>query len=391
MIPRRKFRFYKGQWKDFFILLIKGKITRGNFKKQFEQKIAGYIGSDFAVSLSSGRASFSLLLDCLPLSAGDEIIFPVDTLTDFIYLAKERKLAYKLIDIKPDSFNINPDLIEAEISQRTKVIVVAHRFGIPADLDKILFLAKKYNLWVIEDCAQSLGAEYRGKKVGSFGDFGLFVFSADKAINTFGGSIITLTDKAIFSRLVNKIKNYPYAPFRLVFNISIRCFESAISRSFLYIYIKKIFSHKTVAKIFNNLRPNRFLFTNLQALFGLKQLAGLDRRERKRALSAGRLAKSLPSSFKLQKGIFKSKRVFNFFIVKAIDDKLKSERIKRNMLKYNIELGIKDQFIDNNLDLGEKNGFPVFKSVFEKAIQLPIYDNICQTEITRIINGLKEE
>jgi dTDP-4-amino-4,6-dideoxygalactose transaminase len=61
------------------------------------------------------------------------------------------------------------------------------------------------------------------------------------------------------------------------------------------------------------------------------------------------------------------------------------------MLKYNIELGIKDQFIDNNLDLGEKNGFPVFKSIFEKAIQLPIYDNICQTEITRIINGLKEE
>jgi dTDP-4-amino-4,6-dideoxygalactose transaminase len=389
MIPRRKFRFYKRQWKDILVLLMKGKIIRGKFKKQFEQKIADYIGADFAVSTSSGRASFSLLLDCLTLSAGDEIIFPVDILTDFIYLAKKRKLAYKLIDIKPDSFNIDPDFLEAEISEKTKVIVVAHRFGFPADLDKVLFLAKKYNLWVVEDCAQSLGAEYRNKKVGSFGDFGLFVFSADKSINTFGGSIITLADKDIFSALLGKINNYSYAPFRLMFNICIRCVEAVVSRIPLYVYFKKIFTCKNAAKIFNNLKPNHFQFTNLQALFGLRQLAELKCRQRKRNLSAGKLAKSLPPSFELQKGHPEAKRIFNFFVIKIINDKLKIEEIKKNMLAHNIEVGTKDDFIDNNLNLGEKNDFPVFKSIFEKAIQLPIYDNICQPEINQIRNHLR--
>jgi Predicted pyridoxal phosphate-dependent enzyme apparently involved in regulation of cell wall biogenesis len=171
-------------------------LVQGNKVEEFENLIKEYLNVKHAIAVSSGTAALHLALLALELKAGDEVIVPDFTFPATSNVVEIVGATTKFVDIDLDSLCINSDIIENVITDRTKVIIPVQEFGQSSDMDKILELAKKYNIKVIEDAACALGAEYKGKKVGTIGDIGCFSLHPRKAITTGeGGIVVTNNDK----------------------------------------------------------------------------------------------------------------------------------------------------------------------------------------------------
>lgn len=175
---------------------------------ELERQIAAYHGVAEALGVASGTDALHLAVEALGIGEGDEVIT-----TPFTFFATAEAIMYTgatpvFVDIEPDTMNIDPVEIEKKITERTRAILPVHIFGHPADMDRINALAKKYNLKVIEDCAQSFGADYNGKKTGSFGDAGCFSFYPSKNLGAYGdGGMILLKDPAVTAD-VRKLRNH---------------------------------------------------------------------------------------------------------------------------------------------------------------------------------------
>jgi perosamine synthetase len=173
-------------------VLRSSRLSMGPKLQEFEQAIAAYIGARYAIGVSSGTAGLHLIVRALGIGAGDEVIVP-----SFAFIAVANVLRYEgaipvFIDIEPKTLNLDPRRIEAAITPRTKAVLVVHTFGCPADLSEILEIARRHHLYVIEDACEAIGAEYDGRKVGVYGDAGVFAFYPNKQFTTGeGGMIVT--------------------------------------------------------------------------------------------------------------------------------------------------------------------------------------------------------
>jgi dTDP-4-amino-4,6-dideoxygalactose transaminase len=171
-----------------------GHYINGPNVQALEAEIAEYVGTRSGVALNSGTDALHLALRALDIGAGDEVIT-----TAFSFVATTEAIAIVgatpvLVDIDPVTFNIDPDAIAAAVTPRTAAIVPVHLYGHPAPMAKILELASKRGLAVVEDCAQAIGAEIDGKRVGSFGDVGAFSFFPSKNLGAFGDGGMVTTD-----------------------------------------------------------------------------------------------------------------------------------------------------------------------------------------------------
>ena len=189
--------------KEVLEVLASGSYILGKHNKALQEEFAAYVGSKFSLGLNSGTDALHLGLRALNIGQGDEVITTAFT---FVATASAIGLAGAtpvFVDIDKDTFNIDPDKIEAAITPKTKAIIPVHLYGQPADMDKIMAIAKKHNLRVIEDCCQAIGAEYKGQKVGTFGDFGCFSFYPTKNLGGMGdGGMITCNDPELYDRIV---------------------------------------------------------------------------------------------------------------------------------------------------------------------------------------------
>ena len=189
--------------KEVLEVLASGSYILGKHNKALQEEFAAYVGSKFSLGLNSGTDALHLGLRALNIGQGDEVITTAFT---FVATASAIGLAGAtpvFVDIDKDTFNIDPDKIEAAITPKTKAIIPVHLYGQPADMDKIMAIAKKHNLRVIEDCCQAIGAEYKGQKVGTFGDFGCFSFYPTKNLGGMGdGGMITCNDQELYDRIV---------------------------------------------------------------------------------------------------------------------------------------------------------------------------------------------
>lgn len=168
--------------------------------KKLELTIANYLGRKYAIATHTGTLALHLSNMSLGLKKGDEVIC-----TDFSWVATAYSILYTgaqpvFVDINPDTWCIDPDKIRKAITKRTKAIMLVHSFGIPAEMDGIMSIAKEFNLRVIEDACPALGAEYKGKKVGSFGDFGCFSFHGAKIAATGEGGMLTTDSDELFEK-----------------------------------------------------------------------------------------------------------------------------------------------------------------------------------------------
>jgi len=165
----------------------------GKFVAQFEAEYAKFCQADLAVAVNSGTSALWLALLSLGVGEGDEVITVPDT-----FIATAEAISYcgakpVFVDIEEKTYNMNPELIEAAITERTKAIVPVHLFGQPANMEPILAIANKHGLYVVEDACQAHGAEYKGKRAGSIGDAGCFSFYPGKNLGAYGegGAVVT--------------------------------------------------------------------------------------------------------------------------------------------------------------------------------------------------------
>ena len=186
-------------------------LSLGPKLEEFEEALENYIGVSNAVAVSSGTSALHLSIRALGIVEGDEVIVP-----SFAFIAVANAVRYEgaipvFADIEPKTLNLDSRSIEAQITHRTKAIIVVHTFGCPADLDAILDIARRHRLQVIEDCCEAIGAEFRGKRVGTFGDVGVFGFYPNKQITTGEGGVVVTDNTAIANsiwRLRNQGRDY---------------------------------------------------------------------------------------------------------------------------------------------------------------------------------------
>jgi perosamine synthetase len=172
-------------------VLKSGWLTTGMKVKQFEEDFARYLGSRDAVAVNSCTAALHLALEAVGIKEGDEVIVPTMTFTASAEVVLYLKATPVLVDCLPDTLNIDPDQIERAITSRTKAIIPVHFGGQPCDMEPILEIARRNNLYVIEDAAHALPAKYHSQAVGTIGDITCFSFYATKTITTGEGGMAT--------------------------------------------------------------------------------------------------------------------------------------------------------------------------------------------------------
>ena len=183
-------------------VMASGRYIMGPQVKEFEAYFAQYLDTENVISCNSGTDALHLALRALKIGAGDEVIT-----TPFSFIATTEAIEIVgatpvFVDVNLNTYNIEPSLIEAKITEHTKAIIPVHLYGCPCDMTAIMAIARKYNLKVIEDCAQATGAVWDGKKVGTIGDVGCFSFFPTKNLGCFGdGGAIATADPLVADRV----------------------------------------------------------------------------------------------------------------------------------------------------------------------------------------------
>jgi len=385
MIARKRPRFYKGEPVDILKIALRKEAGDGKYIGEFEDKFAAYAGTRFAAATCSGRSAMMLLLEGMGLKEGDEVIMSAYTLKDLVYLLKEKGIIPKLVDIEKDSFNIDPGLIEKEITERTKVIIATHIFGLPCDIERIVRIADERGIRVIEDCAHAAGVTVNGKRAGSFGDAGFFSLETSKPVNTFGGGVVTTSDPGLYSFIRKRLEGFPFTSKKVLGKILFSYIEHLVIKSFLFRILSLMFAFSFTTRLISALylsvhggaRVEYSRFTNVQAFVGLKKLAELDGYNGIRGLIARKLSEKLKDGIIPQRSRLEGGRIYYFYTVLAPGSE-PVESIRRRLLLSGVDAGIKGEITDDCslvLHSGEKE-YPVTKRIYSRALQLPMHDGL---------------
>ena len=218
--------------------------SEGPSVKEFENKLSKFLNRKFGCAVSSGTAALEIAIRSLDLKKNDEVIMPSFTIISNAMAIVKSLAKPILVDVNLDTWNIKIEDIEKKITKKTKCLMIPHIYGLSNDMDKILKIAKKYNLYLIEDAAEVLGLKYKNKFCGSFGDISILSFYANKHITTGEGGMLLTNNK----NLNNKFKDYR--------NL---CFGSKKNR----------FNHYDISW--------NYRYTNIQAALGLNQLKRINK------------------------------------------------------------------------------------------------------------------
>lgn len=216
--------------------------SEGPFVKQFEEKMSASVGRKYGIAVANGTAALEVAMQAIGIEEGDEVIMPTFTIISCAMAVTKLGAKPVLVDSDIDTWNMNVDEIEAKITDRTKAILAVHLYGLPIEMDKIVALAEKYHLKVVEDAAEMHGQTYDEKPCGSFGDVSTFSFYPNKHITTGEGGMV-VTDNIELAERCRMLRN-------LCFRKDVRYIHDEIS--------------------------DNYRFTNLQAAIGLAQLERID-------------------------------------------------------------------------------------------------------------------
>ena len=339
-------------------VITSGKFILGETVAEFERQAAAYCGTAHAIGVASGTDALHLALKAVGVKAGDEVIT-----TPFTFVATADAIAYcdaipVFVDIEPNTFNIDPAKIEQAITSKTKAIIPVHLYGQSCDMDKIMALAKKHNLAVVEDCAQAIGAKLAGKKVGSIGNIGCFSFFPTKNLGCFGdGGLVTTND----SRLADELRVLRGHGSRKTYHYDLIGFNSRLDA--------------------------------LQAAVLTVKLPQLDKylalRGRNAAIYRQRLAGlpgvTLPGELPL------SLHTYNQFTIRAKDrdqliDHLKAKGVGAAVY-YPLSLHLQNAFAD----LGYKPGsLPQSELAQSEVLSLPIFPELTEAEVETAASAVRE-
>lgn len=187
--------------------------SQGKYVRQFEERFGEYVGCPHTLAVSNGTVALHLALVTLGVGSGDEVIVPNLTFAAPVNAVLYVGATPVLVDVDPGTMAIDPNLAAAAISRRTRAIIPVHLYGHPADMTRMMALAEKYNLVVIEDCAEALGSQYQGAHVGNFGDAATFSFFGNKTITTGEGGMLLFRESSMRDR-ARMLRDHGMSPTR---------------------------------------------------------------------------------------------------------------------------------------------------------------------------------
>jgi dTDP-4-amino-4,6-dideoxygalactose transaminase len=270
----------------------RGELIQGPQIARFEEAFARRLGVDGAVAASYGRMAFLYILKAFDFPAGSEVIVPALTFWVVPEMVRIAGLTPIPADVDPRTFNLDPAAFAAAVTPRTVAVVPTHLYGLPCDMDAIMAVAAKHGLKVIEDCAHALGARYRGREVGTFGDASFFSFQTLKPLNTYGGGIGIARDPDVRARVRAQAEAEPWPGEERVNNrLKVGAAQRVFSRPWVFTITAfpallgaMLWKARPDVYLWEKIRPLEPLpesyperYTNVQAAIGLASLPHLDR------------------------------------------------------------------------------------------------------------------
>jgi len=233
--PRQRVYLSPNTWKSFFSHWVSGHLTKGPSITLFEEKFAKFVGTKEAIAVPSGRYGLQLILQALQLDDDAEIIVPAFTYAAVPFVIKEMGYQVKFVDIELTTFGIDPESLKAAISDKTRVIIPTHLFGIPCNIEAIKEIAKRNGLVVVEDCAHCGSAAIKDKKMGTYGEISYFSLETSKCINTLGGGMLTTSNQALAKQIRSQLNHCQQPQKRQILKRLLKCsFEALVTHPLLF-------------------------------------------------------------------------------------------------------------------------------------------------------------
>lgn len=360
--------------------------TSGDECIRFENSYAAYTGAKHARVVTNGSSALFLSMIALDIKPGDKVITTPITWMATAAAPVTLGASINFVDVDPDTFNINPSLIEEKITPETKAIIPVHLYGQPCEMDEIMSIANKHHLSVVEDAAHAIGAEYKGKKVGTFGATGCFSFHEQKNISTLGeGGLITTNNPALFER----ISLYRSQCTRVY----------GTSTKYCKLDEEKFpMGKKFWWQDFDDCGYN-FRMTDIQAAVGSAQLQKVEGLNQLRIDHAAYLTEALKEIPGLKLPVVRpyNKHVFHLYPV-MIDPRefgmTKEDLIYDMLHKYGIKLGfhyIPLHYATAFKNRGFKKGqFPIAEKMGEQLVTLPINPRQTEEALAYLVKSFKE-
>ena len=351
----RQFFQYQQEYEEAALRVLRsGWYVLGNEVKQFEEEFAAFTGRKYCVGLNSGLDALIMSVRALGISQGDEVIVQANTYIATVLGITENGAIP--VFVEPDEcYNQDPDKIEVAITDKTKAIMVVHLYGQASNMGKIMGISKKYNLPVIEDCAQSHGACFDGKMTGSFGISGCFSFYPTKNLGAFGDAGAIVTDDKDFADKVRMMRNY----------------GSRI-------------------KYYNEIEGLNSRLDEMQAALLRVKLQHIKELNQERVVLAERYTKGITNEYIVKPEIRNgANSIFHQYVIRCKD--------RSNLQKYLEEQGIQTQIhypVPPHLAecyerLGHKRGdYPITEQYANEVLSLPIYTGMTWEEQDYVIEKL---
>ena len=349
-------QFYEDFSNDLRRVLHSGSLILSSEVDRFEARFAEYCQTNYCVGVANGLQALEIILRAWGISKDDEVIVPSNTfIATWLAISSVGAIP---IPVEPDinTFNINPNLIEEKITPRTKVIIVVHLYGSPCEMSKINKIAKENSLKILEDAAQSHGAEYKSRKVGSLGNAAAFSFYPSKNLGALGdGGAITTDDKDLYEK-AKLIRNYGKG---------------------------ENYRH--------NIQGMNSRLDELQAAFLSTKIERLDDINRRRRNIAFQYIDALSDlkSIKIPKVYDYSFHVFHLFVIRHPDRNKFREHLLRlgveTLIHYKIPPHLQGAFSY----LGIRKGtLPICETIHNECISIPLYQTMNQKQINYVITSV---
>jgi len=337
----------------------RGFLSTGPIVEKFEKSFASFIGSKYAIAVNSGTAALHLALEALDIKNGDEVITTPFTFAATSNVIVHQKAVPIFVDIEPDTFNLDPSLIEKYITSKTKAIMPIHYAGQPAEMDKINEIAQKHGIDVIEDAAPAVGSTYKNRKAGTLGRIAGFSFFPDKNMTTGEGGMITTND----------------------FELAEKC---------------KILRKNGASKRYYNIYIGwNYKMSDINAALGLSQLKRINKIISRKNKIANYYTKNLPTELGIRPPIVKEYNKCSFMLYSIlIKNNVQREKIKSELEKRGIETRINFppmhlQPIYRKIYGFKKKSFPMSENISKRILGLPIFTTISQKQQDFIIKTIK--
>ncbi len=328
----------------------------GGEVKQFEEEFARYSSAKFGIGVNSGTSALHLALLAAGVGPGDEVIT-----VSMTFVATVAAIGYTgarpvFVDVDPVSYTMDPALIEAVITPRTKVILPVHLYGQMADMDPIMEIARRHNLVVIEDAAQAHGAEYKGRRAGSIGDLGCFSFYPGKNLGAYGEGGMVVTDNPEYTRVIRMLRDWG---------------------------AEKKYEH--VLKGYN------YRLEGIQGAILRVKLRHLEDWTEARRAHAHRLNALLAETgLKLPEEVAGRRHVYHVYGLQVDERPRWQQTLQEQGVSSGIHYPIPVHLLPAHADLGYKKGdFPVSEQIASRELSLPMFAELTEEQIDQIVAAVK--